>query len=254
MSWPLYDVKYCRKINLSLQLYVISKMKKFKNMLYVSFLFASRSHSKTIVARIQNVNIRFVCTDLKNISEGRHSLLWSLEFEKITVERVKMFFCTDFLVNKSSSYDFALDWVTQTSGECVTLRFWIDVIPRLLFSRGSISPSQISESNLLINQLTRSFIRESLRVTREIILFFSLSITLQLSWRRLTRSLLWHDFPYSGAVRNSDIDMFVRLFQYSTRVPESHCLKLSLTETTVILIFTFVISFIIDDDITRQLQ
>ena len=45
---------------------------------------------------------------------------------KITVERVKMFFCTDFLVNVSSSYDFALDWVTQTSGECVTFRFWID--------------------------------------------------------------------------------------------------------------------------------
>ena len=166
-----------------------------------------------------------------------------------------MFFCTDFLVNASSSYDFALDWVTYTSTECVTLRFWIDVILRLLFPRGSISPSQTSESNLLINQLTRSFIRESLRVTLKKMLFFSLSTTLQLSWRRLTRSLLmWHDFPYSGGVRNSDIDMFVRLTQYPTRVPESHCLKLSLTETTVILIFTFVISFIIDDDITRQLQ
>ena len=128
-------------------------------------------------------------------------------------------------------------------------------IPRLLFSRGSISPSQISESNLLINQLTRSFIRESLRVIRKIILFFSLSIILQLSWRRLTRPLFtWHDFPYSGRVRNSDIDMFVRLFQYSTRVPESHCLKLSLTETTVILIFILFITFIIDDEITRQLQ
>ena len=164
-----------------------------------------------------------------------------------------MFFCTDFLVNVSSSYDFALDWVTQTSAECVTFQLWIDVILRLLFPRGSISPSQFSESNLLINQLTRSF-RESLRVTHKKVLFFSLSTTLQLCWRRLTRSLLmWHDFPYSGAVRNSDIDMFVRLTQYPTRVPESHCWKLSLTETTVILIFTFVISFIIDDGITRQL-
>ena len=31
--------------------------------------------------------------------------------------------CTDFLVNASSSYDFALDWVTQTSAECVTFDY-----------------------------------------------------------------------------------------------------------------------------------
>ena len=125
MSWPLYDVKYCRKINLSLQMYVISNMKKFKNVLYVSFLFASRSHSKTIVARIQYVKHQ-ICTYGPEKKWGTSfsfviSWVW-----KITVERVKMFFCTDFLVNKSSSYDLALDWVTYTSTECVTFRFWID--------------------------------------------------------------------------------------------------------------------------------
>ena len=97
----------------------------------------------------------------------------------------------------------------------------------LLFQGGSISPSQTCDGNFRVNQLTRSLIRESLRETHKKMIFFSSTSTQQLSWRRLTSPLFaWHDLRCRGGVRNSDIYMFVQLFQYSTRVAEDHCLKI----------------------------
>ena len=87
-------------------LHVITKTMKFQNALFL-LLFASLYLKKKSLLEVKMCKVMFVRTWKYNWRTS-FSFVHMLEFKRIIVERVKHFFCTDFLVNESSSYEDAL--------------------------------------------------------------------------------------------------------------------------------------------------
>ena len=106
ISYPFWNIWYLLTIHLCSSSQSTSNMSKWSN---------SWNHSNDN-RNFNILNAVFVRTTWKYI------LVTSFSFVNSWVRKNHCRTCTDFLVNASSSYDFALDWVTQTSTECVTFR------------------------------------------------------------------------------------------------------------------------------------